>query len=517
MIHRPHIFLKTIAVIAGVVSLFLVGVYGLTHISRTYASSHAPTSLTLTALSACTIKIDWSPYDPVSGSTWFEIEGKKPSGAIFTPFLVQSLNTVIKYPDITTLGNSTYKFRIRTKNFGTPPSTSSYYLSSDYKTVTTLLFPPPPTPPVVTSASYDASAGGVVVSWTGATPSVYGGFEVWRSDGDKTSWNFQTTTTSFSYTDPSATTSVPHFYKIIAYETQEGCHLIMSYQKTTDLAPQTVFSPDSNILAVPAKPSTLNVTTTGTNTLDLDWTDSVVGGADGNENFFEIEAQWGTNSFVFWDTASRDVTTYIATVPFDGKTYAFQIRATLDNDGDGTPDAFSDYSNSDSDTTFLKSPDAFQAIAVYLDTTLLTGEVLLSWGDLSSDNTTYEIERSTDNFTTAGLSVTCTFALGFISTDCGDTTPLPLGKIYHYRIRASNGTIYSDPWVYTSIDLNVSPMRGWAWSDNIGWISFDSVTALASKKYLVYVNNSTGDLSGYAWSDNMGWLNFDGGHIVLIT
>ncbi|MBI1998888.1 MAG: hypothetical protein HYS73_00955 [Parcubacteria group bacterium] len=43
-------------------------------------------------------------------------------------------------------------------------------------------------------------------------------------------------------------------------------------------------------------------------------------------------------------------------------------------------------------------------------------------------------------------------------------------------------------------------VNGYAWSDNIGWISFDDGN--------VNVDETTGAFSGYAWSDNIGWINF---------
>jgi len=69
-------------------------------------------------------------------------------------------------------------------------------------------------------------------------------------------------------------------------------------------------------------------------------------------------------------------------------------------------------------------------------------------------------------------------------------------------------------------------MSGWAWSDNIGWISFNSTNCdtdsngfidsscsggdnatTVVKDYGVNVN-SNGNLQGYAWSDNVGWILF---------
>lgn len=43
---------------------------------------------------------------------------------------------------------------------------------------------------------------------------------------------------------------------------------------------------------------------------------------------------------------------------------------------------------------------------------------------------------------------------------------------------------------------------GWAWSDNIGWISFNG------SNYGVKFISSSGDFFGYAWSDNIGWIDF---------
>ncbi|MFH1129202.1 MAG: hypothetical protein V1686_00485 [Patescibacteria group bacterium] len=52
-------------------------------------------------------------------------------------------------------------------------------------------------------------------------------------------------------------------------------------------------------------------------------------------------------------------------------------------------------------------------------------------------------------------------------------------------------------------------ISGWAWSDNIGWISLNCTnTDCSNSNYGVTVNLSTGNFSGYAWSDTIGWINF---------
>ncbi|MDI6591590.1 MAG: PKD domain-containing protein [Patescibacteria group bacterium] len=51
---------------------------------------------------------------------------------------------------------------------------------------------------------------------------------------------------------------------------------------------------------------------------------------------------------------------------------------------------------------------------------------------------------------------------------------------------------------------------GWAWSENIGWISFNCTNTnwCATSNYGVNIENS-GYFSGYAWSENIGWISFN--------
>ena len=55
-------------------------------------------------------------------------------------------------------------------------------------------------------------------------------------------------------------------------------------------------------------------------------------------------------------------------------------------------------------------------------------------------------------------------------------------------------------------------LKGWAWSSNIGWISFNctNLDTCSTVNYGVTINNSNTTLSGYAWSENVGWIDFSG-------
>ncbi len=53
---------------------------------------------------------------------------------------------------------------------------------------------------------------------------------------------------------------------------------------------------------------------------------------------------------------------------------------------------------------------------------------------------------------------------------------------------------------------------GWAWSETIGWISFNSTNQGIGANYGVNVD-SGGNLSGYAWSEHIGWISFNSGDV----
>ncbi len=56
----------------------------------------------------------------------------------------------------------------------------------------------------------------------------------------------------------------------------------------------------------------------------------------------------------------------------------------------------------------------------------------------------------------------------------------------------------------------IEDIGGYAWSSNIGWISFNcsNDSSCGTVSYGVTVDMANGDLSGYAWSSNIGWISF---------
>lgn len=76
-----------------------------------------------------------------------------------------------------------------------------------------------------------------------------------------------------------------------------------------------------------------------------------------------------------------------------------------------------------------------------------------------------------------------------------------LGGIFYFL-----GWLSSSGPVRAAASDNVS---GFAWSENIGWISLNCAnTSCASSNYGVNISPTTGNFSGFAWSENVGWIDF---------
>ena len=71
-------------------------------------------------------------------------------------------------------------------------------------------------------------------------------------------------------------------------------------------------------------------------------------------------------------------------------------------------------------------------------------------------------------------------------------------------------TFFVGNFVFASTNDNV---YGWAWSENLGWVSFNCVgdsTFLCTRVgYGINVDKTTGRFEGYAWSENLGWISFE--------
>jgi len=75
-----------------------------------------------------------------------------------------------------------------------------------------------------------------------------------------------------------------------------------------------------------------------------------------------------------------------------------------------------------------------------------------------------------------------------------------------------NNNKYILPIVEASDNDNIT---GYAWSDNIGWISFNCIDGGVGQSNICSTSNygmsvgADNELVGYAWSDNIGWVSFN--------
>ena len=64
--------------------------------------------------------------------------------------------------------------------------------------------------------------------------------------------------------------------------------------------------------------------------------------------------------------------------------------------------------------------------------------------------------------------------------------------------------------------FSASYLTGWAWSDNIGWVSLNCSTGGPSGESICAMSNyflalnADNTITGYAWSENIGWIQFGG-------
>jgi hypothetical protein len=98
------------------------------------------------------------------------------------------------------------------------------------------------------------------------------------------------------------------------------------------------------------------------------------------------------------------------------------------------------------------------------------------------------------NVTSTALEGYASSSVGFISLNCASGPP------------GSNCTV-----PYNVVNTN-GTLSGWAWSDQIGWISFNCNNpgigdTCATSDYKVTI--VSGEFTGWAWNDIIGWISFN--------
>ena len=183
---------------------------------------------------------------------------------------------------------------------------------------------------------------------------------------------------------------------------------------------------DGPIPTPPAAPTSLVLSNETENSIDLDWVDQ-----SSDEEGFRIERSLNGSVFTqIADTNMAEVESFTDTGLNPSTTYYYRVFAYND-------DGSSAYSNTANATTGAAGPpgppNAPSNLVGFPDV-MNSPEITLTWQDNSSDETGFEIERSTVG---GGVGFANIETTGPNETLYQDTTAAG-GTVYYYRIRAVN-------------------------------------------------------------------------------
>jgi hypothetical protein len=293
-----------------------------------------------------------------------------------------------------------YYYRVLAFNTG---GSSSY--SNERSAITTLNSPTALTATTVSSSQIN-------LTWTDNSSSETG-FKIERSPVNDLHFTQIATVGAnvTTFTDSSLTESTKYYYRVRAYNAMANSTYTSEKNATT-------------LYNIPLAPSGLRVTSTTSSKVFLAWTDN-----SGNETGFRIQRKQGaTGTYTEIATPGANVTTYTDndSALLDGTQYYYKVCAY-------NPAGNSPFSNEVNGITLLSSPTSLTATAVS------SSQVNLTWTDNSRTETAYLVERkatSSGNYAQIG-------SVGMNVHSYTDTYNFGSGTTYYYRVRATNGTIYS--------------------------------------------------------------------------
>ncbi len=109
------------------------------------------------------------------------------------------------------------------------------------------------------------------------------------------------------------------------------------------------------------------------------------------------------------------------------------------------------------------------------------------------------------------LSGYATSSIGDMSLDCSTTRNGSICNASNYGVCNGKSATHNTDGTCSGADASGN-LSGWAWNDNIGWISFcgglNTSACPGSINYDVAVDSS-GNFQGWAWNDKVGWISFN--------
>jgi phosphodiesterase/alkaline phosphatase D-like protein len=209
--------------------------------------------------------------------------------------------------------------------------------------------------------------------------------------------------------------------------TNTGLLAATTYTYRVRASAGAVYSPYSTTAmattsAPPADPGGLTVTVLGPDSLRLNWVDNAT-----NEQYYRVERSLDGLTFSQVGFLGANQTTWTNGLLTPSTTYFYRVRASA-----GT--VYSGYSNVAFATT-APPPAPPSNLALSL---VSASSVKLTWEDNATGEQYYRVERSTDGVTFLQVAI-----LGANSTSWTNSS-LSNNTTYWYRVRASQGSVYSD-------------------------------------------------------------------------
>jgi len=351
----------------------------------------APTGLLATPVNEATIGLSWS--DNTASETGYIIERSALSGMGFSLIYTTSAN-VTSYDDLGLDEGTEYFYRVRATN-GVVESEDSNEASA----TTNLL------PPTGMKASV-VNEGMISLTWSDQS-NLETGYIIERSEtsGSGFSEVHTTAANATSYTDSGLADGRKYVYRVRATNGQT----VSSYSNESDA---------STVLAAPSQ---LSATALDEATIILTWADNSV-----SETGYIIERSLTSGSgYGVIDVIPPNSTSYTDSGFKEGDQFFYLIRAT-----NGV--THSEPSNEANSTTILATPVGLEATGVD------KASINLMWSDNSETETGFIVERS-ESPGAGYTEIHTTAANETFYSDKG----LADGTQYYYRVRATNGEVFS--------------------------------------------------------------------------
>lgn len=358
-----------------------------------------PTSLTATPAGTTRVNLVWQ--DNSATETGFLVERR--SGAQAFGLIANVAPNVTTYQDTALTPDTVYTYRVQA---ALPEGPTAYSNEASARTL-----PLAPNPPVSLTAE-GINFFEIELNWQDRSTTETS-FEIERKNG---SMPFQTIATVPANVTRYVNTGLP--------PATQYTYRVRALTSTSETA-YTNEATAATRAALKLPPDSLTVAPASSTRIDLRWADR-----SDTETAFEIERSTG-GGFVLVGTVGPNVVRFGDTGLMPQTAYTYRVRARF-TDG---PSAYSNQASAQTFPPGVFPPENLSAVPAS------ASKIQLTWSDLSSSETGFEVERSEGSLEFARIQTTAPNTTTFADTGLEPDT------LYTYRVRAATGagpTAYSN-------------------------------------------------------------------------